>query len=132
MAGTRPAGQDGFVRSRNGFQDSASRPASSKRPSSKSIPTRPKYSQRNDASGNSYTRSPGAHKSSFSAEANADMIAGLSSRTSSGHPDDAVAVLTLSERLRNLQPRLRSSKAFRSADVRVDASSETPATIPVI
>ncbi len=92
---------DGFALSRNGFQESASRLASSRCPSSKSLPTYVKYSQRNEASGSSNTRSPGTHKSYFLAEINADMIAGLRSRAMSGHPDDAVLILMLSERLRN-------------------------------
>src|SRR5258708_7151331 len=94
--------QGGFSLSRNGFQESASRLASSKCPSSKSLPTHLKYSQKNDASGNPYARSPGTHKSNFWAEINADMIAGLRSRTLSGHPDDSIRVSMLSERLRNL------------------------------
>ncbi len=44
--------QDSLTLSRNGFQESASLLASSKYPSSKSLPTHLKYSQRNDASGN--------------------------------------------------------------------------------
>jgi hypothetical protein len=123
--------QDSFALSRNGFQESASRLASSKCPSSKSFPTHLKYSQRNDASGSSYTRSPGTHRSNFLAEINADMITGLRSRALSGHPDDAVRVLMLSERLRNLEPRLRSSEAFLSSDFRLNHSIETPITIPV-
>src|SRR2546427_11148082 len=59
------------------------------------------------------------------------MIAGLRSRTLSGHPDDAVRILRLSERLRNLEPRLRSSEAFFSSDFRFNHSNETPSTIPV-
>src|SRR5882724_10414663 len=85
--------------SRNGFQESASLLALSKCPFSRSLPTDLKYSQRNDASGNWYTCSFGAHKPNFLAEINADRMAGLRSRTSSGHPDDAVRVLMLSERL---------------------------------
>src|SRR6267143_4802022 len=104
--------QDSFALSRNGLQESASLLALSKCPSSKSLPTDLKYSQRNDASGNWYTCSFGTHRSNFRAEINADRIAGLRSRTLSGHPDDAVRTLMLSERLRNLEPRLRSSKAF--------------------
>src|SRR3984893_367502 len=104
--------QDSFALSRNGFQESASRMPSSKCPSSKSLPTHLKYSQRNDASGNWYTCSFGTHKSNLLAEINADRIAGSRSRTLSGHPDDAVRILMLSERLRNLEPRLRSSEAF--------------------
>src|SRR5215472_15193924 len=88
--------------SRIGFQESASRLAFSKCPSSRSLPTQLKYSQRNDASGNSNTRSPGTHKSNFLAETNADMIAGLRSRALSGRPDGNVRDLMLSERLRNL------------------------------
>src|SRR5712671_2673910 len=123
--------QDSFALSRNGFQESASRLASSKCPSSKSLPTHLKYSQRNDASGNWYTCSFGTHKSNFLSEINADRIAGLRSRTLSGHPDDAVRTLMLSERLRNLEPRLRSSEAFLSSDFRFNHSNETPITIPV-
>src|SRR5215217_6966014 len=67
----------------------------------------------------------------FSAELNTDVIAGLRSRTLSGHPDDAVRILRLSERLRNLAPRLRSSDAFFSSDFRFNHSNETPSTIPV-
>src|SRR5260221_13549920 len=37
----------------------------------------------------------------------------------------------LSERLRNLEPRLRRSKAFFSSDFRLDHSNDTPITIPV-
>src|SRR6266852_3158539 len=73
----------------------------------------------------------GAHKPNFLAETNADIIAGLRSRTLSGHPGDAARTLMLSERLRNLEPRLRSSKAFFSSDFRLNASNETPITIPV-
>src|SRR5882724_5219872 len=76
-------------------------------------------------------RSPATHKSNFLAELNADMIAGLRSRTLSGHPGDAVRTLMLSERLRNLEPRLRSSEAFFSSDFRFNHSTETPITIPV-
>src|ERR1700738_3071261 len=123
--------QDSFPLSRNGFQESASRLALSKCPSSKSLPTHLKYSQRNDASGNWYTCSFGTHKSNFLAEINTDRIAGLRSRTLSGHPADAVRTLMLSERLRNLMPRLRSSKAFFSSDFRFNHSNETPITIPV-
>jgi hypothetical protein len=123
--------QDSFTLSRNGFQESASLLASSKCPSSKSLPTHLKYSQRNDAYGNWYTCSFGAHKSNFLAEINTDRIAGLRSRTLSGHPDDMVRILMLSERLRNLVPRLRSSKAFFSPDFRFNHSTETPITIPV-
>src|SRR6266481_6299134 len=123
--------QDSFTLSRNGFQESASLLALSKCPSSKSLPTHLKYSQRNDASGNWYTCSFGAHKSNFLAEINTDRIAGLRSRTLSGHPDDTVRILMLSERLRNLVPRLRSSKAFFSSDFRFNHSTETPITIPV-
>src|SRR5947209_5598039 len=57
-------------------------------------------------------------------------MAGLRSRTLSGHPD-AVRILMLSERLRNLKPRLRSSKAFLLSDLRFDDSNKTPMTIPV-
>src|SRR6202171_4504662 len=91
--------QDSFALSRNGFQESASLLALSKCPSSRSLPTHLKYSQRNDASGRRYTCSFGAHKPNFLAEINADRIAGLRSGTLSGHPDDAVRVLMLSERL---------------------------------
>ena len=94
--------QGAFALSRNGFQDSASRLASSGFPSSKSLPTHLKYSQRNDGSGNSYTRSLGAQRSNLLADLNADVIAGLRSRALSGHPGDAVRILMLSERLRNL------------------------------
>src|SRR5258705_3429171 len=104
--------QAALTLSRNGFQESASLWASSKYPSSKSLPTHLKYSQRNDASGNWYMCSFGTHKPNFLAEINADRIAGLRSRTLSGHTDDAVRILMLSERLRNLEPRLRSSEAF--------------------
>jgi len=45
--------QDVIALSRNGFQDSASRVASSSCPSSNNFPTVLKYSQRNDGSGNS-------------------------------------------------------------------------------
>src|SRR5215469_10461630 len=93
--------QGSFSLSRKGFQESASRLALSKCPSSKSLPTQLKYSQRNDASGNSYTRSLGTHRSNFLAKINADLIAGLRSRALSGHPDD-VRDLMLSERLSNL------------------------------
>src|SRR5712672_3688791 len=123
--------QDSLTLSRNGFQESASRLASSKYPSAKSLPTLFKYSQRNDASGNWYTCSFGTHKPNLVAEINADRIAGLRSRTLSGHPDDPVGALMLSERLRNLEPRLRSSKAFFSSDLRFNHSRETPITIPV-
>src|SRR3984893_15363829 len=123
--------QDSFALSRNGFQESASRMPSSKCPSSKSLPTHLKYSQRNDASGNWYTCSFGTHKSNLLAEINADRIAGSRSRTLSGHPDDAVRILMLSERLRNLEPRLRSSEAFFWSDFRFNHSNETPITIPV-
>jgi len=81
--------QGSFSLWRNGFQESASRLALSKCPSSKSLPRHLKYSQRNDASGNSYTRSLGTHKSNFLAEINADLIAALRSCTLSGYPDDA-------------------------------------------
>src|SRR5258706_5527725 len=37
----------------------------------------------------------------------------------------------LSERLRNLEPRLRSSEAVFSVDFRLNHSNETPITIPV-
>src|SRR5882762_5760500 len=127
---TLKATQDSLTLSRNGFQESASLLASSKYPSSKSLPTHLKYSQRNDASGNWYTCSFGAHKPNFLAETNADRIAGLRSRTLSGHPD-AARTLMLSERLRNLEPRLRTSKAFFSSDFRLNRSNETPITIPV-
>src|SRR6266436_222081 len=123
--------QERLTLSRNGFQESASLLASSKCPSSKSLPTQLKYSQRNDASGNRYTCSFGTHKSNFLAEINTDRIAGLRSRTLFGHPDDDVRILMLSERLRNLEPRLRSSKAFFSPDFRPNHSNETPITIPV-
>src|SRR5258706_15049033 len=73
----------------------------------------------------------GTHKPNFLAEINADRIAGLRSRTLSGHTDDAVRILMLSERLRNLEPRLRSSEAFFSSDFRFNHSNETPITIPV-
>src|SRR5258708_39971530 len=128
---TSTQAQDSLTLSRNGFHESASRLASSKYPSSKSLPTHLKYSQRNDASGNWYTCSFGTHKPNLSAEINADRIAGLRSRTLSGHPDNAVRALILSERLRNLEPRLRSSKAFFSPDCRFNDSNETPMTIPV-
>src|SRR4051812_25582434 len=130
-AWTGAEAQGSFTLSRKGFQESASMLASSKYPSSKSLPTHLKYSQRNDASGNWYTCSFGTHKSNFLAETNADRIAGLRSRTLSGHPDDPVRALMLSERLRNLEPRLRSSKAFFSSDFRFNHSKETPITIPV-
>src|SRR5258707_2880092 len=123
--------QDSFTLSRNGFQESASLLALSNCPSSKSLPTHLKYSQRNDASGNWYTCSFGTHKSNCLAEIHTDRIAGLRSRTLSGHPDDAVRNLMLSERLRNLEPRLRSSEAFFSSDFRFNHSNETPITIPV-
>src|SRR6266478_5828465 len=71
------------------------------------------------------------NKPNFLAEINADRIAGLRSRTLSGHTDDAVRILMLSERLRNLEPRLRSSEAFFSSDFRFNHSNETPITIPV-
>src|SRR5258707_1964419 len=76
-------------------------------------------------------RSLGTHKSNFLAVTNADMIAGLRSCTLPGHPDDAVRLLMLSERLRNLRPRLRSSKAFLSSDLWVNHSNEAPIRIPV-
>src|SRR5882724_13099404 len=76
-------------------------------------------------------RSLGTHKSNFLAEINADMIAGLRSCTLPGHPDDSVRILMLSDRLRNLEPRLRSSEAFFSSDFRFNHSNETPSTIPV-
>src|SRR5215216_441825 len=123
--------QDSFTLSRNCVQESASLVALSKCPSSKSLPTHLKYSQRNDASGNWYTCSFGTHKSNFLAEISAVRIADLRSRTLSGHPDDAVRALMLSERLRNLEPRLRSSEAFFSSDFRFSHSNETPITIPV-
>src|SRR6516165_4301177 len=97
-----PSGQDIFALSRNGFQDSASRLASSKFPSSKRLPTHLKYSRRKDGSGNSCTRSLGTHRSNFLAHTNADVIAGLRSRALSGHSGKAVLFLMLSERLRNL------------------------------
>src|SRR2546428_12082467 len=59
------------------------------------------------------------------------MTAGLRSRTLSGHPDDALLILRLSERLRILEPRLRSSEAFFSSDFRFNHSIETPSTTPV-
>src|SRR5258706_11210722 len=121
--------QDSLTLSRNGFHESASRLASSKYPSSKSLPTHLKYSQRNDASGNWYTCSFGTHKPNLLAEINADRIADLRSRTLSGHPDDVVRALMLSERLRNFEPRLRSSKAFFSSDFRVNHSNENTMTI---
>src|SRR5258707_13460829 len=68
--------QDRFALSRNGLQESASLLALSKCPSSRSLATHLKYSQRNDASGNWYTFSFGAHKPNFLAEVNADRIAG--------------------------------------------------------
>src|SRR5258707_10132841 len=125
------ATQDSLTLSRNGFQESASLLASSKYPSSKSLPTHLKYSQRNYASGNWYTCSFGTHTPNLLAEINADRIAGFRSRTLSGHPDSVLRPLMLSERLRNLEPRLRSSKAFFSSDFRLDHSNETPITIPV-
>src|SRR5258708_39995342 len=73
----------------------------------------------------------GTHKPNLLAEINADRIAGLRSRTLSGHPDDAVRALMLSERLRNLEPRLRNSKAFFSSDLRLNHSIDTPIIIPV-
>src|SRR5206468_8157106 len=97
--------QDNVTLSRNGCQEIASLLALSNCPSSKSLPTHLKYSQRNDASGNWYMCSSGTHRWNFLAEPNADMIAGLRSRTLSGHPGDAVRILMLSERLRNLEPR---------------------------
>src|SRR5258708_18540601 len=123
--------QGSFTLSRNGFQESASLLASSKYPSSKSLPTHLKYSQRNDESGNWYTCSLGTHKPNLLAEINADRIAGFRSRTLSGHPDNVLRPLMLSERLRNLEPRLRSSKAFFSSDFRLNHSNETPIKIPV-
>src|SRR5450631_636690 len=57
------------------------------------------------------------------------MIVGL--RSLFGHPDDAARDLMLSERLRTLEPRLRSSEAFFSSDFRANHSNETPITIPV-
>src|SRR2546429_8222984 len=75
--------------------------------------------------------SSGTHRWNFLAEPNADMIAGLRSRTLSGHPDNAVRALMLSERLLNLEPRLRSPKTFFSSDCRLSHSNETPITIPV-
>src|SRR6266545_1402707 len=91
--------QDSVTLSRKGFQESASLLALSKCPSSKSLPTHLKYSQRNDASGNWYTCSFGTHKPNFLAEMNTDRIAGSRSRTLSGHPDVAVRTLMLSARL---------------------------------
>src|SRR6476646_4931933 len=76
-------------------------------------------------------RSLGTHKSNFLAVINADMIAGLRSCTLPGHPDDAVRLLMLSERLRNLSPRLRSAKAFLSSDLWVSHSNKAPIRIPV-
>src|SRR5260221_1212124 len=73
----------------------------------------------------------GTHKPNLLAEISADRIAGLRSRTLSGHPDNAVRALMLSERLRNLEPRLRSSKAFFSADFRLNHSNDTPIIIRV-
>src|SRR5260221_7930888 len=73
----------------------------------------------------------GTHKPNLLAEINADRIAGLRSRTLSGHRDNAVRALMLSERLRNLEPRLRSSKAFFSSDFRLNHSNDTPIIIPV-
>src|SRR5882762_2294205 len=73
----------------------------------------------------------GTHKPNLLAESNADRLSGLRSRTLSGHPDNAVRALMLSERLRNLEPRLRSSKAFFSSDFRLNHSNDTPITIPV-
>src|SRR5258705_10482549 len=124
--------QAALTLSRNGFQESASLRASSKYPSSKSLPTHLKYSQRNDASGNWYMCSFGTHKPNFLAEINADRIAGLRSRTLSGHPDNAVRALILSERLRNLEPRLRSSYAFFSYDFRLNNSINLPIIFQVI
>src|SRR6202171_2712085 len=88
--------QDSVTLSRNGFQESASLLALSKCPSSRSLPTHLKYSQRNDASGNWYTCSFGAHKPNFLAETNPDRIVGLRPGPLYGHPADAVRVLTLS------------------------------------
>src|SRR5882762_10103924 len=73
----------------------------------------------------------GTHKPNLLAEINADRIAGLRPRTLSGHPDNAVRALVLSERLRNLEPRLRSSKAFFSSDFRLNHSIDMPIIIPV-
>src|SRR5207237_5087815 len=119
VARVRAWTQDNVTLSRNGCQEIASLLALSNCPSSKSLPTHLKYSQRNDASGNWYTCSSGTHRWNFLAEPNADMIAGLRSRTLSGHPGEAVRILMLSERLRNLEPRLRSSEAFFSYDFRL-------------
>src|SRR5262249_8364425 len=123
--------QDSFPLSRNRFQASASRSASWKCPSSKSFPTNLKYSQRNDASGNWYTRSSGTHKANFLAEISADMISGLRLRTLLGHSDDAVRILMVSDRVRNFEPRLRSSEALFWSDLRANQSNEKPSTIPV-
>src|SRR5258707_6686548 len=68
----------------------------------------------------------GTHKPNLLAEINADRIAGLRSRTLSGQPDNAVRALMLSERLRNLEPRLRSSKAFFSSDFRLSTLAKRP------
>src|SRR3954463_16572944 len=54
--------QDSVTLSRNGCQESASLLALSNWPSSKSLPTHLKYSQRNDASGNWYTCSSGTQR----------------------------------------------------------------------
>src|SRR5215208_6068529 len=73
----------------------------------------------------------GTHKPNLLAEINADRIAGLRSRTLSVHPDNVVRAWMLLERLRNLEPRLRSSKAFFSSDFRVNHSIDRPIIIPV-
>src|SRR5260370_33532020 len=73
----------------------------------------------------------GTHKPNLLAEINADRIAGLRSRKLSGHHDNAVRALMLSEILLNLEPRLRSSKAFFSSDFRLNHSIDTPIIIPV-
>src|SRR5215203_6568689 len=54
--------QDSVTLFRNGCQESASLLALSNCPSSKSLPTHLKYSQRNDASGNWYTCSSGTQR----------------------------------------------------------------------
>ena len=62
VARVRAWTQDNVTLSRNGCQEIASLLALSNCPSSKSLPTHLKYSQRNDASGNWYTCSSGTHK----------------------------------------------------------------------
>src|SRR3954471_9457332 len=58
-------------------------------------------------------------------------MAGLRSSTLFGQPDTVVRAWMLSEKARNLEPRLRSSNAFLSSDVRHNHSMDTPTMMPV-